>query len=316
MACTLRRYGVTDSGSIYFFKNRRCPHRFIEIFAQLVGILIKTTLTEIQSFNNRKKVFSMTQTEQDSCFTLQGKVALITGASRGIGEAIARLYARNGASVIISSRSQEALETVAADINKDFDCVTPIACHIGNTEDAEQLIATITKQFGKIDILVNNAATNPYFGEMLDTPDSMIEKTIDVNIKGYLKMCQLVGKVMMDNGGGSIINTASVNGITPAPMQGIYSVTKAAVISMTAALAKENARYGIRVNAVLPGLTDTKFASALTKNEAMLKNILPMIPMRRMAQPEEIAPAFLFLASDASSYITGVNLPVDGGLLC
>ncbi len=173
----------------------------------------------------------------------------------------------------------------------------------------------MTEKFDKIDVLVNNAATNPFFGELLDTPESMIDKTIDVNIKGYLQMSQLVGKVMKENGGGSIINTASVNGIKAGPMQGIYSMTKATVISMTGAMAKEVARYNIRVNAVLPGLTDTKFASALTKNDKMLNSILPLIPMARMAQPEEIAPAFLFLASDASSYITGINLPVDGGLL-
>ena len=165
-------------------------------------------------------------------------------------------------------------------------------------------------------MLVNNAATNPFFGELIETPASMVDKTIDVNIKGYLMISQLVAKIMKKNGGGSIINTASINGVIPGAMQGIYSITKAAVISMTASMAKETARYGIRVNAVLPGLTDTKFASALTKNEALLKSILPMIPMARMAQPEEIAPAFLFLASDAASYITGISLPVDGGILC
>ena len=251
-------------------------------------------------------------------FNLTGKVALVTGASRGIGEAVARLFASQGAQVIISSRKQDSLDQLAETINQEGHSANVIgmACHIGNTESVNALLEKLTKQFDKIDILVNNAATNPFFGELIDTPESMVDKTIDVNIKGYLSISQQVAQIMKKNGGGSIINTASVNGVIPGMMQGIYSITKAAVISMTASMAKETARYGIRVNAVLPGLTDTKFASALTKNEKMLKSILPMIPMARMAQPEEIAPAFLFLASDEASYITGVNLPVDGGLLC
>jgi len=251
-------------------------------------------------------------------FSLEGKVALVTGASRGIGEAVARLFASQGAQVIISSRRQESLDELAEIINQEghSGSVVGMACHIGNTESVNSLLEQLTAKFDKIDILVNNAATNPFFGELIDTPESMVDKTIDVNIKGYLMISQMVAQIMKENGGGSIINTSSINGVIPGMMQGIYSITKAAVISMTASMAKETARYGIRVNAVLPGLTDTKFASALTKNEKMLNSILPMIPMARMAQPEEIAPAFLFLASDEASYITGVNLPVDGGLLC
>jgi len=253
----------------------------------------------------------------DTMFNLEGKVALITGASRGIGEAVARLFAQQGAKVIIASRNQDALDQLASAINESNgnNNVVSMACHIGNSESVNGLLAKLTAQFNKIDVLVNNAATNPFFGELLDTPESMIQKTIDVNIKGYLQMSQLVGKIMKENGGGSIINTASVNGVSAGPMQGIYSMTKATVISMTGAMAKETAKYGIRVNAVLPGLTDTKFASALTQNDKMLNSILPLIPMARMAQPEEIAPAFLYLASEASSYVTGISLPVDGGLL-
>lgn len=251
-------------------------------------------------------------------FNLEGKTAIITGASRGIGEATARLFVKQGAQVIISSRRQETLDELAEAINTEGyrGKVYPLACHIGDLESVSDFLKKVTQRFSKIDILINNAATNPFFGELIDTPESMIDKTIDVNIKGYLSISQAVAKIMKENGGGSIVNTASINGVIPGQMQGIYSITKAAVISMTASMAKETARYRIRVNAVLPGLTDTKFASALTKNEKMLKSILPMIPMARMAQPEEIAPAFLFLASDEASYITGINLPVDGGLLC
>ncbi len=254
----------------------------------------------------------------DSPFRLDGKVVLITGASRGIGEAIARLFAQQGAQVIISSRHQDALNTLAENINREdyVNEVIGMECHIGHTDSITLLLENIINRFQKLDILVNNAATNPYFGELIDTPDSMVEKTIDVNIKGYLKTSQLAANNMKQNGGGNIINTASINGVIPGPMQGIYSITKAAVISMTASMAKETAQYGIRVNSVLPGLTDTKFASALTKNEALLNSVLPSIPLGRMAQPSEIAPAFLFLASDEASYITGINVPVDGGLLC
>ena len=248
-------------------------------------------------------------------FDLTGKVALITGASRGIGMAVAHLFAEFGAEVIVSSRKQESVQTVADSIIEKGGKAHAIACHIGNAEAVSQLMLTIKQQFGALDILVNNAAANPYFGHILDTDEGALRKTIEVNIQGYFQMSQLAGQLMRETGGGCIINTASVNGVRSGPMQGIYSITKAAVIAMTEAFAKECAPQNIRVNAVLPGLTETKFASALTQNEALLKSYLPMIPMHRVAQPEEIAPAFLFLASDAASYITGISLPVDGGIL-
>ncbi len=298
----------------YRFYHGQTNNPMFKDFGKLVGILVAAAIREIRQFNQKNdQEKPVSKLKANDLFDLSGKVALITGASRGIGEAVAKLFVANGAQVIISSRNQESLDELAATIGNDK--VVAMACHIGESEAMSQLLENIKEKFGKVDILVNNAATNPFFGELLDTPDSAVEKTIDVNIKGYLKMSQLVGKMMRDSGGGVIINTASVNGETPAPMQGVYSMTKATVMSMTAALAKETAKYNIRVNAVLPGLTDTKFASALTQNEKMLKMILPMIPMGRMAQPEEIAPSFLFLASDAASYITGINLPVDGGLL-
>ena len=248
-------------------------------------------------------------------FSLKNKVALVTGSSRGIGEEVAKLYAKAGANVIVSSRRQEGINRVAEEINHQGGNAIAVECHIGDRSSIQSLFETIESKFGKLDILVNNAAANPYFGHILDTPYSAMEKTVEVNIEGYFLMSQLAGQSMRKNGGGCIINTASVNGVSPAPMQGIYSISKAAIISMTKAFARECAPQNIRVNAVLPGLTDTKFASALTQNETMLKQILPLIPMHRMAQPEEIAPIFLFLASDAASYITGTNIPVDGGLL-
>jgi NAD(P)-dependent dehydrogenase (short-subunit alcohol dehydrogenase family) len=248
-------------------------------------------------------------------FDLSGRVALITGASRGIGEATARLLAEQGAHVVISSRKQEDLDKVAASIAAAGGKATAIAAHQGDSAALKHLIEEISSGFGRLDILVNNAAANPYFGHISDTDTGMIDKTMQVNIKGYFELSALASKLMKQSGGGSIINVASINGVKPGTFQGIYSVTKAAVINMTLAFAKECAPWKVRVNAVLPGLTDTKFASALTKNEQILKPALAQIPLGRVAQPAEIAPAILFLASDAASYVTGTTLTVDGGFL-
>ncbi|MGH8461069.1 MAG: SDR family oxidoreductase [Stenotrophobium sp.] len=250
-----------------------------------------------------------------SLFDLTGRVALITGASRGIGAATARLLAGQGAHVIISSRKQEDLDVVAAEIEKAGGKATAIAAHQGDSAALKNLMGQIEAAFGRLDILVNNAATNPYFGHISDTDVGMIDKTLQVNIKGYFELSALASKLMKKGGSGAIVNIASVNGIKPGMFQGIYSISKAAVINMTLAFAKECAPWKIRCNAVLPGLTDTKFASALTKNEQIMKTVLPQIPLARMAQPEEIAPAILYLVSDAASYVTGTTLTVDGGLI-
>lgn len=248
-------------------------------------------------------------------FDLTGKVALITGASRGIGEATARLLAEQGAHVVISSRKQEDLDKVAASINAAGGKCTAIAAHQGESAALKALIAEIESGLGRLDILVNNAATNPYFGHISDTDVSMIDKTMQVNIKGYFELAALASKLMKKTGGGAIVNIASINGVKPGMFQGIYSITKAAVINMTQAFAKECAPWKIRCNAVLPGLTETKFASALTKNEQLLKMALNAIPLGRVAQPSEIAPAVLYLVSDAASYVTGTTLTVDGGMI-
>jgi len=251
----------------------------------------------------------------DSLFNLDGRVALVTGASRGIGEATAQLLARHGAHVIVSSRKQDSVDAVAEAIRAAGGQASALACHVGEPESIDAAFAQIAADHGRLDILVNNAATNPHFGHITSTPASMIEKTVDVNVRGYFLMSQHAALMMKTQGGGSIVNTSSINGVRPGPGQGIYSVTKAAVISMTQAFAKECAPWKVRVNAVLPGLTETRFAAALLENERMLNMILPLIPMGRVAQPEEIAPAILFFASDAASYVTGTCLPVDGGFL-
>ena len=202
-------------------------------------------------------------------FDLTGKIALVTGASRGIGEAIAKLLAEQGAHVIVSSRKLDGCQAVADQITADGGSAEALACHVGSMEQIEEAFSFIKNQFGKLDILVNNAATNPYFGHILDTDLGAYSKTVDVNIRGYFFMSVEAGKLMRDNGGGAIVNTASINAIQPGPMQGIYSITKAAVVNMTKAFAKECGGLGIRVNALLPGFTKTQFAGALFSNDSI-----------------------------------------------
>ena len=247
-------------------------------------------------------------------FNLTGKIALVTGASRGIGESIAKLLAEQGAHVIVSSRKLDDCQLVADAIISDGGSAEALACHVGNMDDISNCFAHIKQAHGKLDILINNAATNPYFGDILDTDLGAYTKTVDVNIRGYFFMCVEGGKLMRNNGGGSIVNTASINALKPGPMQGIYSISKAAVVNMTQAFAKECGRHNIRVNALLPGLTKTKFAGALFSNEEMYKNAIKTIPLHRHAVPDEMAGTVLYLASDASSYTTGECIVVDGGL--
>lgn len=247
-------------------------------------------------------------------FDLSGKIALVTGASRGIGEAIALLLAEQGAHVIVSSRKIDGCQLVADKINNAGGSAEALACHVGNMEQIENTFATISEKFGKLDILVNNAATNPYFGHILDTDLGAYTKTVDVNIRGYFFMSIEAGKLMRANGGGSIVNTASVNALQPGMAQGIYSITKAAVVNMTKAFAKECGEFGIRVNALLPGITKTQFAGALFADKEIYQMAVQTIPMKRHAEPSEMAGTVLYLVSDASSYTNGECIVVDGGL--
>jgi len=250
-------------------------------------------------------------------FDLSGKIALVTGASRGIGEAIARLLAEHGARVIVSSRKAAGCERVAGAIRADGGQAEARACHIGEPEQIRSLLTAIEAEHGRLDILVNNAAANPYFGPIVDTDLGAFQKTVDVNIRGYFFASSLGVKLMAKNGGGAIVNVASVNGIVPGHWQGIYSITKAAIIGMTKAFAKECATMGVRVNAIAPGATDTKFAAALihSEDETIKRMTTTHVPMERVAQPGEIAGAVLYLVSAAASYTTGACLVVDGGYL-
>ncbi len=247
-------------------------------------------------------------------FDLTGKIALVTGASRGIGEEIAKLLAEQGAHVIVSSRKLDGCQVVADAIVAQGGSAEAFACHVGNMDDIAAVFAHIKDTHGKLDILVNNAATNPYFGHILDTDLAAYNKTVDVNIRGYFFMSIEGGKLMKAGGGGAIVNTASVNALEPGPMQGIYSITKAAVVNMTQAFAKELAPLGIRVNALLPGLTKTKFAGALFSADEFYQEAIKGIPMGRHAEPQEMAGTVLYLVSDASTYTTGACIVVDGGM--
>ena len=247
-------------------------------------------------------------------FDLSGKTALVSGASRGIGASIAALLAAHGAHVICTSRKLEGCQAVVDAITAAGGSAQAMAMHVGDPAAIESVFAQLDAHNRAPDILVNNAAANPYFGPMLDMDLGSFDKTVEVNLRGYFWSTVQAARRMRGKGG-SIVNIASVNARRAAPGQGIYSMTKAGIVNMTEGFAKELAVHGIRVNAVLPGLTETKFASAITGNPKLLSMMMQMIPMARVAQPDEIAPAVLFLASAASSYVTGTTLAVDGGYL-
>ncbi|MBU2551733.1 MAG: glucose 1-dehydrogenase [Proteobacteria bacterium] len=248
-------------------------------------------------------------------FRLDGRVALITGGSRGIGLAIARAFVAAGARLVISARKPEGLEAAAEELRALGGEVTPVACHTGDIEQVRALAARTVETYGTIDVLVNNAGANPYFGAMIDAEEWAWEKTVGVNLKGYFFLAQEAARVMMKQGKGSIVNVASIGGIKPGPMMGIYSITKAGVISLTQGLAKELAAHHIRVNAIAPGLINTKFSELLVNTKEIVEPALQGIPMGRYAEADEIAPAALYLASDAASYVTGTVLVVDGGAI-
>lgn len=246
-------------------------------------------------------------------FDLSGKVALVTGASRGIGEAIARVLADNGSHVVVTSRKIDGCKTVAESIRNHGGSAEAVACHIGRMEDIEAVMEHVRQSCGGLDILINNAATNPFFGHILDTDLGVFQKTVDVNIRGYFFMSVQGAKIMRDRGGGSIINTASINAIQPGDKQGIYSITKAAIVNMTKAFAKECATHNIRCNAILPGFTKTKLAGVLVDDEDIYQRQTARTPLGRYAEPIEMAGTALYLASAASSFTTGECIVVDGG---
>ncbi len=246
-------------------------------------------------------------------FNLTGKVALITGASKGIGEAIARFYAAFGAKVVINSRKQEELDTIASSIREAGGECTGIAANAGDIKACQLLIEKVISAYGGLDILVNNAATNPTYGPLLTSEEWAFDKIMNVNVKAPFALANLAHPHMKISGGGSVINISSIAGLTPDPGLGLYSVSKAALNMLTKVQAKEWGRDGIRVNTICPGLIKTKFSEALWSNEEILNRFVKKLPIARMGTVEEIAGLALYLASPASGYCTGSVFTADGG---
>ncbi|GAC1352529.1 MAG: SDR family oxidoreductase [Polyangiales bacterium] len=245
---------------------------------------------------------------------LEDKVAIVTGGSRGIGEAIVYAFASHGARVIVASRRQEGVDKVASAVRAAGGDAHGVAFHAGKAEAASQLMRSAIAHYGRVDVLVNNAATNPHFGPLLTVEKGMWEKTFEVNLRGYFELSRAFAQhVIGREGKGSIVNVASVAALSGAPLQGVYAMTKAAIISLTQTLAVELASNNIRVNALAPGLVDTKFAGAIVHNPDLVQQVVSRTPMRRYARPDELAGPALFLASDAASFVTGATLVVDGG---
>jgi NAD(P)-dependent dehydrogenase (short-subunit alcohol dehydrogenase family) len=249
--------------------------------------------------------------------TLEGKVAIVTGGSRGIGEAIARTFAAHGAKVVLAARKPDAVVAVAESLSKEHGAGTALglAAHTGKEDECVRLVKETIERFGKVDVLVNNAGTNPYFGPLLNADMGAWDKTFEVNLKGYFWCAREVARHCIGRDApGSIVSIASVAGLMATPLQGIYAATKAAVVSLTKTLAVELAPSKIRVNAIAPGFIDTRLASAILKNEELLAHVISRTPMRRYGTPDEIAGGALYLASDAASFLTGHTLVIDGGM--
>jgi NAD(P)-dependent dehydrogenase (short-subunit alcohol dehydrogenase family) len=243
---------------------------------------------------------------------LNDKVAIVTGASRGIGRAIAEIFAREGARIVICGRKQETLDQVAGEIGPS---VKPIACHVGRVDQIEKMVATTARQFGPVDILVNNAATNISFGPCLEIDEAQFDKMVEINLKSAFRLINAIAPGMCARGSGSIINIASIAGLRPQRHSLLYSLTKAALIMMTQSYALELGAKGVRVNAIAPGLIQTTLSEHYWKDEAQRHTVLQKQPIQRLGQPSDVAELALLLASDKGSYMTGQTLTVDGGFL-
>ncbi len=246
-------------------------------------------------------------------FRLDGKVALVTGASKGIGEAMARGLAESGARVVLSSRKQDAVDAVAGEFKADGLEAIGIAANMGNTDDIQSLVDKTVEVYGGIDIIINNAAANPVFGPIQNTDQRAFDKIIDVNLKGPFELCKKAYPIMQQRGGGSIIHISSIGGLTPEAGIGIYSASKAAIISMTKAMAQDWGADNIRTNAICPGLIKTKFSEALWNDESSFDRFVNRIPLGRIGEPGDITGLAIYLASPASAYCSGGVYMVDGG---
>ncbi|HSR30074.1 MAG TPA: glucose 1-dehydrogenase [Anaerolineae bacterium] len=247
-------------------------------------------------------------------FSLDGRVALITGASRGIGRAIAQCFALTGAKVVVSSRKLDNVQAVADEINKAGGDSLAIQAHVGRPDDVTALVARTLEVYGRVDIAVNNAATNPHFGPVLTADEGQWDKILDTNAKGCFRVCKAIAPHMEAQGGGKIINLASIAGLRPQPGMGIYGISKAAIIMLTQILAQELGPANIQVNAIAPGVIKTRFSQVLWQTPQIAEPILAHLPLGRFGEPEDVAGLALYLASDASKYVTGSVFTVDGGM--
>jgi len=246
-------------------------------------------------------------------FSLEGKVAVVIGASRGIGRAIALRFAQAGAKVVVSSRKLEGVGAVADEIKAAGGEALALQAHVGQGDDLAALVTQTIETFGRLDVAVNNAATNPHLGPLLTADEGQLEKTLDVNLKGVFRGCKAVAPQMEKQGGGKIINIASVAGLRPGPGMGIYSITKAGVLMLTQVLATELGAANIQVNAIAPGVIKTRFSRVLWQTPQIADTILDTLPAGRFGEPKDVASLALYLASPASDYVTGAVFVVDGG---
>ncbi|MFN8473563.1 MAG: glucose 1-dehydrogenase [Anaerolineae bacterium] len=246
-------------------------------------------------------------------FSLEGRVAIVTGGSRGIGQGIAEAFGQAGAAVVVTARSLDRVEPVAKGIEAAGGRALAIACHTGHDDQVKALIDTTRERFGRLDILVNNAATNPHFGPAITAEPSIWAKTLDTNVLGYLRVAQAAVPAMQAVGGGKIINVASTAGINPMPGLGVYAVSKAAVIMLTKVLAVELGHMNIQVNAVAPGVIKTRFSQVLWQTPEIASRVLQETPAGRIGEVDDVTGAMLYFASSASDYTTGTVLVIDGG---
>ena len=248
-------------------------------------------------------------------YRLDGKVAVITGGSRGIGRAIALGFAEAGADIVVASRKLPDLEVVAAEISSQGRRSLAVATHAGRKQDIENLVKRTMDEFGRIDILVNDAGTNPAYGWLVDVEEGAWDATMGVNLKGYFLLSQAVAKIMIEQKGGCILNLGSVASFQPSEMMGVYSISKAGVVSLTQALALELGKYGIRVNAIAPGTTRTDMTKPLFEDRGFVEARAARTPLGSLGEPEDMVGAAIFLASDASRHVTGQTIVIDGGYL-
>jgi NAD(P)-dependent dehydrogenase (short-subunit alcohol dehydrogenase family) len=247
-------------------------------------------------------------------FSLEGKVAIVTGASRGIGRAIALRLAQAGAQVVVSSRKLENVQPVADEIVAAGGQALAVQAHVGAAGDVAALVAQAVETFGRVDVAVNNAATNPHFGPLLTADEGQWDKILDTNAKGAFRVCKAVVPYMEAQGGGKIINLTSVAGLRPSPGMGMYGISKAAIIMLTQVLAVELGRANIQVNAIAPGVIKTRFSQVLWQTPQIAEPLLRSLPLGRFGEAEDVAGLALFLASPASDYVTGAVFVVDGGM--